>query len=253
MRLMLGAEPDVAEDLSRLRRLDGDHLPEEDGTVRLAEALKEHHRLMEEDRDLIAFSRKADERIARMIEWLRSENVEVRLLKGRFLHGKAFIVETNHDGVLAGSSNFTYAGLARNVELNLGQYQPGVVGEVMDWYEENWDASEPFDLAGLYEKRFAEYEPYVVYLRMLWERYKDELDRDGAGDRPRPHRLPEGRPVPGRGLPPPQQRRPHRRRRRARQDLPRRGADPAGRPRPSPARPARSPRLPCATARGSSS
>jgi hypothetical protein len=177
VRLMLGAEPDVAEDLSRLRSLDGGHLPSEDGKVRLAEALKEHHRLMEEDRDLIAFSRKADERIARMIEWLRSENVEVRLLKGRFLHGKAFIVETNHDGVLAGSSNFTYAGLARNVELNLGQYQPGVVGEVMDWYEENWDASEPFDLAGLYDKRFAEYEPYVVYLRMLWERYKDELDR----------------------------------------------------------------------------
>ena len=178
VRLMLGAEPDVAEDLGRLRHLDGDHLPGEDRRIRLAVALKEHHRLMEEDRNLIAFSRKEDERILRMIGWLRSENVEVRLLKGRFLHGKAFIVETNHDGVLAGSSNFTYAGLAHNVELNLGQYQPGVVGKVMDWYEENWDASEPFDLATLYERRFAEYDPYVVYLRMLWERYRDELDRE---------------------------------------------------------------------------
>jgi Helicase conserved C-terminal domain/PLD-like domain len=177
VRLMLGAEPDVAEDLGHRRQLRDNHLPEEDHRIRLTEALREHHRLMEEDRNLIAFSRKADERVLRMIEWLRSENVEVRLLKGRFLHGKAFIVETNHDGVLAGSSNFTYAGLARNVELNLGQYQPGVVGEVMDWYEENWDASESFDLAGLYEKRFAEYDPYVVYLRMLWERYRDELNR----------------------------------------------------------------------------
>jgi len=52
----------------------------------------------------------------------------VKLLRRRFLHGKAFIVETNHDGVLTGSSNFTYAGLAHNAELNLGQYQPGVVG-----------------------------------------------------------------------------------------------------------------------------
>jgi hypothetical protein len=177
VRLLLGAEPDVAEDLSRLRPLSGDHLPEDDGRIRLAEALREHHRLMEEDRNLIAFSRKADDRTLRLIDWLHSESVEVRLLKQRFLHGKAFIVETNHDGVLAGSSNFTYAGLIRNIELNLGQYQPGVVGEVIDWYEENWDAAEPFDLAGLYERRFAEYDPYVVYLRMLWERYKDELAR----------------------------------------------------------------------------
>src|SRR5215204_2562452 len=66
VRLMIGAEPDVAEDLSRLRPLTGDHLPEDDGRVRLAEALKEHHRLMEEDRNLISFSRKADERILRM-------------------------------------------------------------------------------------------------------------------------------------------------------------------------------------------
>lgn len=178
VRLMLGAEPDVAEDLGRLRHLTGDHLPEEDGRIRLVEALREHHRLMEEDRNLIAFTRKADERVLRMIEWLRSENVEVRLLKGRFLHGKAFIVETDHDGVLAGSSNFTYAGLSRNVELNLGQYQPGVVGEVMDWYEENWEAAEPFNLAALYDRRFAEYTPYVIYLRMLWERYRDELGRE---------------------------------------------------------------------------
>src|SRR5215213_6373319 len=154
VRLMLGAEPDVAEDLSRLRQLRADHLPEEDHRIRLTEALREHHRLMEEDRNLISFSRKADERIQRMIDWLRSERVEVRLLKGRFLHGKAFIVETNHDGVLAGSSNFTYAGLARNIELNLGQYQPGVVGEVMDWYEEQWNEAEDFDLAGLYDRRF---------------------------------------------------------------------------------------------------
>ena len=178
VRLMLGAEPDVAEDLGQRRSLRRDRLPEDDARLRLDSALREHHRLMEEDRNLIAFTREADKRVLRMIEWLRAEGVEGRLLRGRFLHGKAFIVETDHEGVLAGSSNFTYAGLAHNVELNLGQYQPGIVGEVMDWYEENWSAAEPFDLAALYDKRFAEYEPYVVYLRMLWERYGDELDRE---------------------------------------------------------------------------
>ena len=178
VRLMLGAEPEVGEDLGRRRRLSGDTLPEDEERVRLAEALKEHQRLMEEDRNLIVFSRKADKSILRMIEWLRSERVEVRLLRERFLHGKAFIVESNREGVLAGSSNFTYAGLARNVELNLGQYQPHVVEEVMGWYEEQWEKSEPFDLAALYDRRFAKYDPYVVYLKMLWERYKDEMGRE---------------------------------------------------------------------------
>lgn len=178
VRLLLGAEPDVAADLGRLRPLRNGSLPEDDANVRISAALKEHHRLMEEDRNLIAFSREADSRIQRMIDWLRSENVEVKLLRGRFLHGKAFIVETGRDGVLAGSSNFTYAGLARNIELNLGQYQPGIVGEVMDWYEEQWEEAGAYDLAGLYEQRFAEYSPYVVYLKMLWERYRDELDRE---------------------------------------------------------------------------
>lgn len=177
VRLMIGAEPDVAQDLGRLRPLRSNRPPEDEPDMRLAEALREHHRIMEEDRNLIAFTREADKRVLRMIEWLREEFVEVRLLRGRFLHGKAFIVESGHDGVLAGSSNFTYAGLSRNIELNLGQYQPGVVGEVMDWYEEQWERSEPYDLASLYDERFAEYAPYVIYLKMLWERYKDELGR----------------------------------------------------------------------------
>ena len=34
-------------------------------------------------------------------------------LRQGFLHGKTFLVTTDDEGVIAGSSNFTYAGLAR--------------------------------------------------------------------------------------------------------------------------------------------
>ena len=47
----------------------------------------------------------------------------------RFLHGKAFLFSGGH-GVIAGSSNFTAAGLQANLELNLGHYQPYVTGKV---------------------------------------------------------------------------------------------------------------------------
>ena len=64
----------------------------------------------------------------RLVKWLRSENVQVRRLEDRFLHGKAFLVGDRSHGVVAGSSNFTYAGLATNLELNLGNYSPHVCG-----------------------------------------------------------------------------------------------------------------------------
>lgn len=178
VRLLLGAEPDVADDLRRIRALRHDVLPEEAPRERLRQALREHHQLIEEDRDLSAFDPATDALIERLIKWLRSEQVEVRRLSRRFLHGKAYIVETGPDGVLAGSSNLTHAGLTSNVELNLGNYQPGVVGEVLNWFDELWNEAEAFDLAGLYEERFKQHTPYEIYLRMLWERYRGEIGRE---------------------------------------------------------------------------
>lgn len=176
VRLLLGAEPDVAADMRRLRALSNRLLPEEDQAHRLRQALRDHHEEMSTDRNLLDFDRGADELVERLIDWLRLGRVQVRRLETRFLHGKAFIVETDHDGVLAGSSNFTYAGLCTNVELNLGHYQPYVVGEVLAWFDDLWEEAVDYDLAGLYEERFRDHNPYIVFLRMLWERYRDELD-----------------------------------------------------------------------------
>ncbi len=113
--------------------------------------------------------------------WLRGNpNVQVRRYEAGFLHGKAFIVESDPSGVIAGSSNFTYAGLARNNELNLGQYQPSAVWEVIAWFNEQWEVSRPYDLAALYEARWTAHQPWDVFLRMLWESYGTDLDTDTA-------------------------------------------------------------------------
>jgi len=108
----------------------------------------------------------------------------VRRLENVFLHGKAFVVRAGGDdeGVLAGSSNFTYAGLATNLELNLGHYQPGVVRRVREWFDELWDRAASYDLAGLYATRYDPHPPYLVYLRMLFERYGDELAAEAAAE-----------------------------------------------------------------------
>ena len=176
VKLLLGADPDVST--SKLRPLS-QHLTElEHG--RITKALEGQIRTMEEDRNLLGFTYQNDKSAQRMIEWLQSGKVQVRRYEKGFLHGKAWIIATPTAAVIAGSSNFTHAGLSTNKELNLGQYQPNVVQQVRDWYDKIWDDSNDFDLAALFASRYEEHSPYLIYLRMLWERYRGELETDDS-------------------------------------------------------------------------
>lgn len=168
-RILIGADPDAP--LAKVRRLADES---DDDEVR--RALEGHERSIKQDRDLLGFTLEADQSAKRLVEWLRSGAVEVRRYDKGFLHGKAYLVRTHDEGVIAGSSNFTFSGLSRNLELNLGHYQPDTVKQVRDWYETLWDDSKPYDLAAVYEERYEPHSPYLVYLRMLWERYGADVE-----------------------------------------------------------------------------
>ncbi len=180
VRVLLGADPQVPE--QKVRPLGASPNPARAARAQLNRALEGHGRTLEEDRDLLGFSVEADSTGRRLVEWLRSGKVEVRRLEDAFLHGKAFIVDSHDEGVIAGSSNLTYAGLATNIELNLGQYQPHVVGQVREWFDGLWDRANRFDLAALYAARFDLHPPHLVYLRMLFERYGPELRAEAAAE-----------------------------------------------------------------------
>jgi hypothetical protein len=169
IRILLGAEPPEPE--QRIRRL-GEPRTERQ---QLRRALEVHERELRLDSDLLGFTFENAAGSDRLIDWLRSEKVEVRRLRDHFLHGKAFITYAPDDGVIAGSANFTYAGLSKNLELVLGNYSPHVVERVRTWFDDLWQEAETFDLAALYEARFEPHSPYLIYLRMLWERYGAEL------------------------------------------------------------------------------
>ena len=174
-RLLLGAEPTPPE--QRPRPLDKEsHLPARAVRDRVRNAVAEHETHLLSDRDLLGFDREVDAQTQRLIDWLWSGKVEVRRLESRFLHGKAFLISDGDHGVIAGSSNLTAAGLTTNAELNLGAYQPHTVQQVRQWYEELWAEAKEYDLASLFESRFEPHNPYLVFLRMLWERYADELE-----------------------------------------------------------------------------
>lgn len=172
VRLLLGAEP-TPPPARPLRRLT-DPRGERFEAKLMQDALRLNEEGLRRDRDHLAFSSSTDRAVRALLDFLASGRIEVRRYEQRFLHGKAFLF-SDAQGVIAGSSNFTAAGLVSNLELNLGHYQPSVVEPVRRWFESLWAEAVPYDLAALYEARYAEYQPYLIFLRVLWERYGDEL------------------------------------------------------------------------------
>ena len=184
VRLLLGAEPD-AESVRAVAAGDADQDTRRDA------ALEQHQAWLEAERDTMGFERTPTSDARRMVEWLRSTDlqgdsrVEVRRYSGGFLHGKAYLVEDGAtQAALAGSSNMTYAGLAVNAELNLGTGggTPSA-SKVRNWFDHFWDLSDPYDLAGLYGRLWEPHTPWSIYLRMLWELYGQNLDDESQSVR----------------------------------------------------------------------
>lgn len=175
LKLLLGAEPLPPAAVPE-RRL-GDPRGARYETKLTRDVLKKSDQRLRQDRDHLPFERRTLAAIRGLLDFLESGEIEVRRYEERFLHGKAYIFSQGQ-GVLAGSSNFTAAGLTSNLELNLGQYQPHVANRVQGWFERLWADAVPYDLAAIYRERFAEYEPYLIYLRILWERYGAELEEE---------------------------------------------------------------------------
>ena len=181
VRLLIGAQPNE-EDREEWRQ-PGDPLDDEQyNQDQVDEVLQSLDDDLERDRDLLGFSENVDEGLRELVDWLHSEAVEVRRHEEGFVHGKAYLFDGGHQGVVAGSSNFTGAGLNSNLELNLGAYQPQVTDDVSEWFEDLWEESETYDLARLYEERFDPFDPYIIYLRVLYERYGGELAAEGEDD-----------------------------------------------------------------------
>ena len=179
VRLLLGAEPTAPPKIPR--RNPGDRRGPAYETQRINAALKATESGLREDRDILGFSPQVDDTIQKLLDFLASDKIEVRRYSKAFLHGKAYLF-SDHDGegegVIAGSSNLTLAGLTSNRELNLGRYDPHVVNQVAAWFEDLWVESDAYDLAEIYQSRFLPYDPYLIYLRVLYELYGDELRQE---------------------------------------------------------------------------
>jgi len=117
-----------------------------------------------------------------LVDFLRRDEVRVRLYTKSFFHGKAYIFD---DTVIVGSSNFTRAGLTQNSELNAVQKSGIIAKAYQECFDRFWESAEDYKekLIDLLRKsKHGDYpwEPYWVYIKALYEYFKDDLDSEGV-------------------------------------------------------------------------
>lgn len=173
VRLMLGAEP--SPESGMVKRKPTDPQEPEFSRRRLRDGINRLDQALRAERDFMAFSMASSDALKALLRFLRSGKIEVRRFEKAFLHAKAYLFAGEEAGFIAGSSNFTRAGLTSNLELNLGRYEHPVVGEAQRWFEDLWSDAAPYDLAAIYEEMFKLWRPWDVYLRILWELYGEEV------------------------------------------------------------------------------
>lgn len=179
VRLLLGQETMIPDDHSfeSYARLHGFHAD-------AASTLTTKSDLGESDLTLQTL-----EDTASLLRLLQRDDVLVRMGKQRFNHSKCYIL--GETAVFIGSSNFTKGGLIGNYELNSVRYDPNPIRDTQDWFDRMWnDAEDAKDklVSILEQSKFGvPPNPYDVYIKMLFERYKHRFDADPEDEAPASH------------------------------------------------------------------
>jgi hypothetical protein len=184
VRLLIGAEPEP--EAQRISRKPGDPPQAAFERREVVEGLKLLEAGLRRERDYQPFSAEASRHLRRMAKMLRAGKLQARRYERAFLHAKAMLLDGLAPGFIAGSSNLTRAGLTTNLELNLGRWDPGIFAEAKAWFDVLWDEAVTFDLAAIFEEPEAEFPPWLIFLRVLWQLYGEELEqeREEEGDIP---------------------------------------------------------------------
>ncbi len=136
----------------------------------------------------------SEDSVSRLRELVATRKVVVKAYLRSPLHAKAYLCwydgHAEPGAAIVGSSNFTLAGFAGNTELNVRVTGDAEMAELKRWFDDLWaDAQDISDDLVLQLDRswvLAKTPPYHVYLKALYELYRDEIG--GGGPLPLPPR-----------------------------------------------------------------
>jgi len=125
--------------------------------------------------------------VLKFVEWIKNNKLEIRAYPSKNIHAKLYIMtflEEDRDvgRVITGSSNFTQAGLIDNFEFNVELKNRSDYEFAKQKFEELWkdavDVNEKY-VVTIQQKTWLNQNitPYELYLKFLYEYFKDELNR----------------------------------------------------------------------------
>ena len=123
--------------------------------------------------------------VRKFVEWIKSGKLEVRAYPSERVHAKLYIMTFHeHDRdkgrVITGSSNFTEAGLQDNLEFNVELKNRSDYEFALDKFNELWkksvDVTKDYVTTIEVKSPFAQFTPYELYLKFLYEYFRGELN-----------------------------------------------------------------------------
>lgn len=124
--------------------------------------------------------------VHKFVEWIRSGKLEIKAYPTENLHAKVYIMTFAEDDrdkgrVITGSSNLTQSGLQDNLEFNVELKNRADYDFAIAKFNELWavavDISKPYEDTIVNRSPFAHFTPYELYLKFLYEYFRDELNR----------------------------------------------------------------------------
>ena len=152
-----------------------------------AETKQEYEQLVEKELEQSEDDIKVEQGVEKFIKWINNKKLEIRAYPSQNIHAKLYImtfVEGDRDvgRVITGSSNFTQAGLIDNLEFNVELKNYADYKFAKEKFEELWlnsvDVSERY-IQTVNNKSWLNpnIAPYELYLKFLYEYFKDELNQ----------------------------------------------------------------------------
>ncbi|MBI5436681.1 MAG: helicase [Nitrosomonadales bacterium] len=130
-------------------------------------------------------SSEIEEGVRKFVEWIESGKLEVRAYPSEHLHAKLYIMtfqegDRDKGRVITGSSNFTQAGLQDNLEFNVELKNRSDYEFAQQKFNELWaksvDVTKDYVTTIEVKSPFAQFTPYELYLKFLYEYFRGELN-----------------------------------------------------------------------------
>lgn len=124
--------------------------------------------------------------VHKFVEWVRSGKLEIKAYPAENLHAKVYIMtfaegDRDKGRVITGSSNLTQSGLQDNLEFNVELKNRADYEFAIAKFNELWvtavEVSKPYEDTVVNRSPYAHFTPYELYLKFLYEYFKDELNR----------------------------------------------------------------------------